>query len=79
MLQRCTNPNVHNWKYYGGKGISVCDRWNDFRNFLEDIGERPEGMTLDRVDSSGDYCPENCRWATYEEQNDSNRRVYGRN
>lgn len=68
MMDRCTNPNHAAYEYYGGRGISVCERWQDFNKFIEDVGARPEGLTLDRRDNDGNYSPDNHRWATMMEQ-----------
>ena len=73
MMQRCNNPNADWYSYYGGRGITVCNRWKDFRFFLLDMGERPENTTLDRKNNNGIYCKDNCRWATVEEQNINKR------
>lgn len=73
MIQRCTNPNNTNYKHYGERGISVCDRWLKFENFFEDMKERPRGLELDRINNDGNYEPNNCHW-TYHRDNLMNRR-----
>ncbi len=75
LRQRCLNPNNPNYSRYGGRGITICDRWMTFANFLEDMGERPEGLTLERRDTNSNYEPTNCYWATRKTQS-QNRNWY---
>lgn len=68
MVERCNNPKNKRYLNYGGRGIKVCDKWLKFNGFYEDMGDKPEGLTLDRKDSDGNYCKDNCRWATMKTQ-----------
>lgn len=78
MRQRCNNPNKLSYPYYGGRGITICKRWIVFRNFLEDMGNRPKGLTIERIDNNKGYYKENCIWATRTKQQ-RNKRPYKNN
>ena len=76
IKQRCNNPNSDAYIHYGGRGITVCERWSaSFSNFRDDMGERPEGMSLDRIDTNGNYEPNNCRWAGFQTQVANRRKL----
>lgn len=74
MITRCSNPKASNYKYYGGRGISVSEEWKTFSNFLADMGDCPDGLTLDRINVDGNYEKENCRWADWGTQNNNRRK-----
>jgi len=77
MKRRCQNQQDTHYDIYGGRGIAVCERWHSFENFLADMGEKPPGLIIERINNDGNYEPDNCKWATYKEQA-QNKRPRGR-
>jgi hypothetical protein len=74
MIRRCSDPKNNRYQYYGGRGIRVCERWLDFKNFLADMGMKPQPrLTIDRINPNGNYEPPNCKWSTYNEQRHNRR------
>lgn len=75
MMQRCSNPKAQAFKYYGARGVAVCERWRSFVNFLADMGSRPDGHSIERIDVNGNYEPGNCKWLPRSEQSKNTRRA----